>query len=236
MNAQLHIAGVTLTVVMHLGGAAAAGLWGRNIGDGDRARLADAPVVIEAALAIKAPNAPKRVQPQKQQNPKVAPPELQGVSRDADKAPVQPDKQDGKKPPPDFIDPSKTFDKFRDLDLDVDPTEGGEQDVEGSADGSEWGTEAQAKGHEYVGELRGRIEAVWNIPSLEQDTGVALGCVRLAPDGNIVARVLEQKSGIANLDRSVNEALRNASDMERPVPKELTYLTKAGICFAFSNK
>jgi hypothetical protein len=233
----LHIAGVIMTVAVH---AVLASAMVRSSGcaiagrDPQKPPGFDDAEVIEASLAYR--SAAKKRQPQKKKNPMVAPPDVVGVSHDADKVPVppDPDKPD-KPPPPEFIDPKATFNKARDIDLDEAPTESGQDDSheEGSADGSEWGTSADARGDPYVGELKGRIP--WEMPTLERGSGVTWGCVRLAPDGKIVDRELREKSGNANLDRSVEEALRNASDMEQPVPEHLAVLlTEKGICFRFN--
>ena len=93
---------------------------------------------------------------------------------------------------------------------------------------------ADAKGDPYVGELHGRIKTAWKVPSLETRGGVALGCVRLAADGSIDERKLWKPSGNQNLNRSVDQALRDASDMDKPVPSHLTnLLIVQGICFRF---
>ena len=235
---RIHIIGIIVTIVLHGGVGTAVAVWDGHDDEVENPRakfdFTDAQV-IEASLAFKAPEQKKKSrQPQKKKNPMVAPPEVQGVSRDAEKAPVEPKKTE-EKPPPEFVDPTSTFKKARNIDLDMDPTEGGEEDLPGSVDGSEWGTADQAKGDEYVGELHGRIKEFYSVPTLETQAGQALGCVRLTPDGKIAERKLYQPSGIANLDRAVNEALRKASDMERAVPSHLiNLLTKQGICFRFN--
>ena len=61
-----------------------------------------------------------------------------------------------------------------------------------------------------------------------------LGCVKLDKDGKIVDRFVKKKSGNANLDRSVELALKQAPDMTGPVPDDLIDLmTVKGICFRF---
>ena len=58
--------------------------------------------------------------------------------------------------------------------------------------------------------------------------------MRLSESGKIVDRAVKKKSGNANLDRSVQLALKDAPDMEEPVPDELRgLLTEEGICFMF---
>ncbi len=230
---QLQTMGIVVTILLHIGLGSAIAFMDTKDEEKRKVLLSERDdfETIEAALAFKAPEAKKRL-PQKKKNPKVAPPPEVGVSRDADAKPVKRD--DTKPPPPDFVDPTKTFGKVDDIDLSEEPTEGGEDQQVGSPDGSKWGTQAEAKGDPYVGELVGRVYKEWKVPSLEAQTGTAHGCVRLDKDGKIVVRKVERKSGIANLDRSVSEALKNASDMEEPVPEHLfNLLTRKGICIAF---
>jgi hypothetical protein len=230
---SLHVHGVLAAVVFH--GLLGTAVWHYEARDEDeRSRppdFADA-MTIEASLAYLSEKPKPTRQPQKPSNPMVAPTPPPGVSFDADRAPIEPG-PDEPRPPDEFIDPSKTFAKARKFDFDEEPTDGADPET-GSATGSEWGTAAEAKGDPYVGELHGRIKAVWKVPSLETGAGEALGCVRLASEGRIVDRRLWKPSGNANLDRSVDQALRDATDMDVPVPEHLLHLlTKKGICFRF---
>jgi len=230
------MAGIIATVVVHLGVGLAINAAGGD-DDSERPNLA-ARQVIEAGLAYKKTTQKKKRQPQKKKNPKVKPKETVGVSRDADKEPAPKKKDDRKPPPPDFVDPSATLDKFRNIDIDEEPTDVGidpDEEDDGSDEGSEWGTMADAKGDPYVGELAGRIQKAWRRPTLDTGKGEVFGCVTLSAKGRIVDRQLDQKSKNSTLNRSVEEALRNATQMDKPVPKHLKeLLTVKGICFRFT--
>lgn len=229
---RLQILGIIVTVLLHIGLGTALALMEKNDEEEHSLlrELDENVVVIEASLAFKSKDKKSR-QPQKKKAPPPVKPTENLVTRDADAKPAEPDK----KPDPKEVDVEAVLDKHRNVDLSEDGGETGEEVPQlGSPDGSEWGTATEAKGDPYVGEIHGRIKKVWAIPTLETQTGEALGCVRLSPDGKIADRTLWKKSGIANLDRSVNEALRAASDMEEPVPAHLIFLlTKKGICFRF---
>jgi hypothetical protein len=155
---------------------------------------------------------------------------------EAKKAPAEKPKHKIK-PKPDEIDPDSVLDKNRVQDEDLSSTGQDEVPTEGAADGSEWGTERDARGDPYAGELKGRIHSVWTVPSVETEGGTVQGCVKLDADGKIVDRAVKKKSGNANLDRSVELALKQAPDMEEPVPEHLIDLiTVKGICFRFTLK
>jgi hypothetical protein len=97
---------------------------------------------------------------------------------------------------------------------------------------SEWGSERDARGHPYLGELKGRLYSVWQVPW--GPGGDTLGCLKLGPDGKVVDRQVKG-SGNGDLDRSVEEALRTMPEMGQPVPDELLpLLTEKGICFRFA--
>ena len=219
-----------MTVLLHIGLGTALALIEKQ-DEEDRALLSELDkdvVVIEASLAYKSKE--QKRQPQKQKAPDPVAPDENRVTMDADAVPLEPDKKK-----PKDVDVDAVLKSHRDVDLSEGGGETGSEVPQlGSPDGSEWGTDSEAKGDPYVGEIHGRIKKVWAIPTLETETGEALGCVRLDPDGKIADRTVWKKSGIANLDRSVNEALRAATDMDEPVPAHLIFLlTKKGICFRF---
>jgi len=230
--------GVSVTALVHGALAVLFVARGGDAGCGGRAS-ADAAArfenaeTIEAALAFKEVK-PQSNQPQKQRKKKYRP----------DNAPVvhNPDAPE-RPPPPDHkvkvekeeIDIESILEKNRAQNIDLSSTGVDELPKEGSADGSEWGSEREAKGHPYAGELKGRIKSVWQVPALETGGGVAEGCVKLDRSGKIVDRFVKKKSGNANLDRSVETALNEAPDMEDPVPDDLVDLvTVKGICFRFT--
>lgn len=189
---------------------------------------------IEASLAFKKKEIKSR-QPQKRKKKKFKPRVEEAASRDAEKKPEKKEKEEDKlRPEPDEIDFESILDKNRKQDEELSDFGAEEIPQEGAADGSEWGTEVEARGDPYVGELKGRIYAAWKVPTLETGSGAAIGCVRLDEDGKIVERELKQRSKNSNLDRSVELALKESSDMEEPVPSHLVnLLTVKGICFNF---
>src|SRR5690606_6124632 len=115
---------------------------------------------------------------------------------------------------------------------DLSSTGSEEVPVEGSSSGSDWGTEKEAYGHAYVGELKGRIASVLNYPSISSNEGSALGCVYLDEKGRIIDSKSKVTGGGKNPDlrRAVYLALKEAPDMEDPVPPELLWITQRGIC------
>lgn len=188
---------------------------------------------IQASLAFKEVK-PKTKQPQKRKKQKFKQKAEKGASKE-EKLKPKDEKKDKTLPvEPDEVDINSILNKNRKQDEDLSDTGSDEVPVEGSASGSEWGTERDAKGDPYVGELKGRIYDAWKVPALETGTGVALGCVRLDSDGIIVDRELKKRSKNSNLDRSVEVALKESTGMESPVPDHLTaLLTERGICIKF---
>jgi outer membrane biosynthesis protein TonB len=221
-------AGLVALVLSHLGGSAPA----------DAAARFDSAVTIEASLAFKEVK-PQSRQPQKQRKVVAPPPEAPKIDTDP-VVPAEPEKPEEKlkprpKPRPKDVDIDETLDDHRIPDEDFSSTGVDEVPKAGSADGSKWGTEVDAKGHPYAAELKGRIYSVWTVPSLETGNGEAHGCVKLDESGKIVDRQVKKKSGNANLDRSVELALKQAPDMDKPVPDELrSLITVKGICFRFT--
>jgi hypothetical protein len=204
-----------------------------------RESLADEKVQhIQAGLAIKSKSSKgrKTKQPQRETARKVSPTDI-AVARDDQKKPEPKDKK--AKDPLGDIDPESIFDKHRQGAAgEADPTtaEQGsdEESQEGRADGSEWGTMADAVGDPYVGELNGRLHEFWEVPSTVNDPSLeGAGCVQLNASGKIVDRRVE-KSGNATFDAAIERALKKSSDMETPVPDHLQRdLIQRGLCFAF---
>ncbi len=230
--------GLGVTALIHLALIAAListnddGCAGTDANAGEDDSFANAET-IEASLAFKEVK-PKNKQPVKLKKKKFRPDEV-GVSRDPDAKPLDPkDKPDHKRDIlPDEVDIQSVLDANR-TQNDLSETGVDEKPTEGSATGSEWGTEKSAKGHPYAGELKGRIHSVWEVPSLETGSGSALGCVRLNRDGKIIDTKLKKPSKNSNLNRSVRLALKKAPAMEEPVPNDLIdLLTVKGICFRF---
>lgn len=230
VTALLHMA-MVVAFMSQSGDSGCAG--SASAADEDEDRFAKS-TTIEAALAIKEVKREDK-QPVKQKKQKFKP-EERGVSRDETKKPTERKEPEHKVPVlPDEVDPESTFKKNRSQDETLSSTGVDEVPTAGAADGSIWGTERDAKGHKYVGELKGRIHSEWKVPTLETGGGVALGCVRLNDAGKIIDHGFQQRSSNSNLNRSVTLAMRNAPPMETPVPAELKeLLTVKGICFRFS--
>jgi hypothetical protein len=241
VNGKPFVAGVSLTVLLHAALVVVTVTNGESLGCGGgagaEASTFEEAEVIEAALAFKKVS-PKDKQPQKQKMQKYAPVDAPRLSNDATQLPEDKPEDPKIAPTPEEIDPASVLKKNRAQDEDLSSTGVDELPREGADDGSEWGTERDAKGDPYVGELVGRIKSAWAVPTLETGSGTAVGCVRLSRDGSINDRELKNRSGNANVDRSVEEAMISAPAMEKPVPDELVQLlTVRGICinFKFSN-
>jgi hypothetical protein len=235
---ELHFAGLSATFLLHASIVAILLARGEDAGcggggDADAAARFSDSQTIEASLAFKAVE-PKDRQPQKEKKKKYAPDEKAPVVFDPDAGPPPPHPEHEVKVKPDEVDINSVLKKNRGQNPDLSSTGAEEIPKEGSAGGSEWGTEKDAHGSPYAGELKGRIHSAWELPSIEQGTGEVLGCVKLDKDGKIVDRFVKKKSGNANLDRSVELALKQAPDMKEPVPDDMIDLmTVKGICFRF---
>jgi outer membrane biosynthesis protein TonB len=236
---ELHFAGISVTFLLHAAvvvilvsrgdeaGCASGG------GDADAAKRFEDSQTIEASLAFKAVE-PKNKQPQKEKKKKYAADDKAPVIADPDAGPRPEAPEHEVKVKPDEIDIASVLKKNKMQNPDLSSTGADEIPKEGSTSGSEWGTEKDAKGDPYAGELKGHIHSAWELPALEQGTGEVEGCVKLDKNGKIVDRFVKKKSGNANLDRSVEVALRQAPDMKEPVPDHLVDLmTEKGICFRF---
>jgi len=236
---ELHFAGLSVTFLLHAVVVAVLISRGDQAGCGSGGDDADAASrfqdsqTIEASLAFKAVE-PKNKQPQKEKKKKFAPDDNAPVIADADAGPRPEAPEHDIKVRPDEVDIASVLKKNKLQNPDLSSTGAEEIPKEGSASGSEWGTEKDAKGDPYAGELKGRIHSAWELPALEQGTGEVEGCVKLDKNGKIVDRFVKKKSGNANLDRSVEVALKQAPDMTEPVPDDLIDLmTVKGICFRF---
>lgn len=234
---QSIFSGIAATILLHLfvGGLVVVKNDDSGCGGGASAEATDfgKSETIEASLAFKEVK-PKNKQPQKKKKQKFKPQAEDGASKVEELKPKDQKKDLTLRPEADEIDINSILEKNRKQDDDLSESGSDEVPVEGSAAGSEWGTEKMAKGDPYVGELRGRIYSVWQVPALETGVGEALGCVRLNEEGEILDRELKKRSKNSNLDRSVEVALKNAPNMESPVPDKLkTLLTVNGICFKF---
>lgn len=219
-------------------------------GGDDRPKIGQM-VTIEASLAYKS-GGPKVTQPQKKSGRKPPPtptPETNPVSRDENQEPVEtkpdpPEKQEEE----DF---AKQFEKFRDERQQED--EGGEEAGDGSEsgrpggafDGSEHGFAEVNKGDPYLRELAAQAHGFWNVPTLEQGSGQAAGCVRLGENGRILDSELGRDLDLpgakspqnATVDAAVKRALKQLTELRaseaKPVPAHLMEATTQWICFNF---
>ena len=183
--------------------------------------------VIDAALVEKAPA--QVVQPQKKfRTPDPVKPE--GVSHDENAKPVDKPKDD----PKDDIDIDKVLNRNRDDDddLDVGPTT---QPVVGAFDGDEQGWGDETRGDPYLGALKSDLLRSWEYPEILSEVGTPVGCIHLEPDGTIPEFALREQSGNAELDDSVERALKELQKKRekdpKPVPAHLVPKTRKWICY-----
>lgn len=187
--------------------------------------------VIEASIAY------KKAEPEKQpQKKKRAPVEkkVEGVSRDEKKEPVE-DEKDEPKAKPDDVDPLKDFRRENtDEDLDI----GKPVDDPGVFDpDAPIGWAEETKGDPYFRELIKQLRDGWSYPELLGADGVPVGCMRLERDGRVSDTLFKQQSGNAELDDSVERALKALEKARKddppPVPSHLLKHTTRWICFKF---
>lgn len=235
-----HISGAITTALVHV--AVALFVFGLSDRSGCRNAGAERPkltmTTIEASLAYKSNTRSK--QPQKRTRLPQPTAQPDGVSRDENR-PVEPDK---KKPAETEEDYSKQFEKYRqqrqnnDDDVDIDDDDKNAPRPGGEFNGSEHGFAEVSKGDPYMQELAKDVYSGWEVPTLEQGNGAAIGCVRLTSDGKIIDSQLETKSGNANIDRSVKLALTSLQEQrnKKPVavPRHLMEITAQWTCFKFN--
>ena len=203
---------------------------------------------IEAGLAFRKKSAQgqkKSRLPQKKFDRAVKAPDGPTLTRDDTvKPPKEKTDKDSEPPPPDMIDPSSVFDKYRNLDTPGKEALVGEgtsdDSQEGTDEGSDYGTLEDAEGHPYVGELVGRLTTNPDpeIPSLvPKGTGlVARVCLRMASDGRIASLEMpdEMKSSNSRFNSAVYKRARETSGMPTPVPNDLNdLLVERGICIGY---
>jgi outer membrane biosynthesis protein TonB len=228
-NGQMH--GVALVGTLALAGS----VFGTTLYMAGAAEARHVPplkdmITIEASLARKAV---KQRQPQKQRKapePEVKP---EGVSRDENKKPVEPPKQEpkpSKDAPPDIS-------KFR-RSIDDDAQPGGKPATEiGQFDGSDKGFAPINAGNPYWQQLVAEFHQVWEIPQISKVKGAAVGCFHIAPDGKIAATKFDAPSGDDTLDDSVQRAMKATqkarNDKPQPVPTEQLGVIRKWVCFRF---
>ena len=185
--------------------------------------------VIEASIAY------KKAEPQKQPQKKKRAAEekiLEGVSRDENKIP---EKKDEPKSKIDDDDPLKDIRRPNtDEDLDV----GKVVDDPGVFDpDAKPGWAEETKGDPYFQQLLQQLRDGWEYPELLQAQGVPVGCMRLERDGRVTDTLFKEKSGNAELDDSVERALKNLEKVRKDdppaVPDHLLKHTTRWLCFKF---
>lgn len=193
--------------------------------------------VIDAALA----ELPKKPQKQPQKKFRAPDPEVkpEGVSRDEQAKPI--DHPDEPKKPADKV---PNLDDFRRPSPDDDDQPVGKPDEQpaGAFDGSEFGFGDETRGDPYLGALKADLLRGWEYPEILSDVGTPVGCIHIEPDGAIEEWELREKSGNAELDDSVERALRdlqklrNQADAKKPVPAHLIPKTRKWICYRMKVK
>jgi hypothetical protein len=240
---RAHALGASVTLVLHLAIVGTI-VFMNEIDRGHTQKIEAEPQAIEAGLAIKkkAQEGKKSALPQKEVAAKVKPPDVEGVAHNANQVP--PEKKPEKKrdvAPPEATDATSVFDKYRHVDTGA--TSGGEHsdtNQQGDENGSEFGTLEKAKGDPYVGELIGRMTKDFVVPTLVTDTSLKTwGCVKLDENGKIVDREIdkEHKSRSHAFNSAVEERLKEATDMDKPVPSHLKHLlVEQGACATYTSQ
>jgi outer membrane biosynthesis protein TonB len=187
---------------------------------------------VEASLAYKK-TSPQQKQPQKQRQ--APPPETkpQGVSRDETRLP-DPAKPDDPAKPVDQPQ-ARPDDGPATMPTDDEPI-GEPTEDRGEFDGSEFGNADVSSGDEYYQQLLADMR--WEFPELLKGEGTPVGCIHIERDGTIPEIKLYQPSGNAELDDSVERALKNVKkardDKPVPVPERLHRQITRWICFKFA--
>jgi hypothetical protein len=229
-SVQLHVySGIGTFVTMVAVGVAV--VWAQSKTDDEDEKKKDPYAdmeVIDAALAEKAPEEiVQPVKPTRQPTP-VKP---EGVIREADTQPVT-KPEDVKKDGVPSIDDILKKNRDDDDDLEEGPVT---MPVVGKFDGSEDGFGDETRGDPYLGALKSDLLRGWEYPEILSDVGTPVGCIHLEPDGTIPEVVLREKSGNAELDDSVERAMRDLKkkrDTEpKPVPAHLIPKTRKWICY-----
>jgi len=218
---------------------------GREASAGPDLNLADMES-IEAELAMKSEEAPK--QPQK---PKSAPVPLEdeAVGGDAKAAPetCKTDAQcaQGKvcresqcvrsKPNATDVPPDLTKFKHR---TDDDEEPGNSTPIQlGAFDGDEFGWASGTKGDPFYIQLVKDLREGWEYPKILSDQGSAMGCFRIAPNGEISDTQVKEKSGNSELDDSVERAMISLKKRRSEHPIQVpTHLLNKGdfLCLRFN--
>lgn len=188
--------------------------------------------VIEASIAYR--KAAPQKQPQKKRRAPVEE-KVEGVSRDETKVPDEKKKDEPARKPDENVPDWKKYQRDdQDEDLDV----GQPVDDPGVFDpDAPVGWAEETKGDPYFRQLIADLREGWNYPELLGAEGVPVGCLRLEKNGSVSDTLFKQKSGNAELDDSVERALKalekKRKDDPPPVPSHLLKHTTRWICFKF---
>jgi hypothetical protein len=185
--------------------------------------------VIEASIAY------KKAEPEKQPQKKKRAAEekvVEGVSRDENKVPEKKDEPTSK------IDDDDPLKDFRRPDQDEDLDVGKVVDDPGIFDpDAPIGWAEETKGDPYFQKLIQQLREGWEYPELLKAEGVPVGCMRLEKDGRVSDTLFKEKSGNAELDDSVERALKLLEKVRKDdppaVPEHLLKHTTRWICFKF---
>lgn len=199
------------------------------------ARPLEAPIlkdqqVIEATIAY-------RKTPQKQPQKKTAPPPVEkpeGVSRDENKKPVEPKKEEKK--PQAKPDPNNPFGEFTRHSDDTGPQT--QPDI-GDFNGSEKGFAPESKGDPFFGRLRADMN--FTFPEIAKAASTPIGCIHLQPDGRIKDITFDPPIGVTGdgdlqiaAEKALGELKKTRAANPEPVPTHLLSITSKWLCFKFS--
>ena len=229
----------SLGTIVAAGLVMAAVLWADREADAaTRKNPLDDMEVIDAALAELPPE--PNTQVKKPVRPPPPPEEPQGVSHD-DKAKPVLDRPDKPRPPPPPDDPTDLLDKYRRDNQDDDLAVGKPVDQpQGAFDGDKRGFGDETRGDKFLGALKADLVRGWEYPEILDDVGTPVGCIHMEPDGKIPEIKLYEKSGNAELDDSVERALKKLqtlrNDEPELVPTHLLPRTRQWICYRMKVK
>ena len=215
-----------------------AGLGAGLYGFSGEAKADPAAPVLEDLEAIEASIATRKKPaklPQKRTQEAPPEPQVDKVSREADRLPDPP-----KEKPPDDpkIDPSDPLKNVKRREVEDDMPVGPQTDDVGAFNENERGFADETKGHPFFQRVARDINDTWEFPKILSATNAAVGCLHITGDGKIAKTKLE-KSGDSQLDQSVEEALRKVeakrNNKPEPVPTDIVKLaTTRWICFKFN--
>jgi hypothetical protein len=189
---------------------------------------------IEASLARYSKPKPKPRLPEKQRQEPPPEPQVDKVSRTADRMQDQPTKPDEPK-----IDPNDPLKNVRRREVDTDDPVGKPPEGAGSFDEADHGFDEETRGDPFVGRVKRDIQAAWELPAILSATNAAVACLHITADGKIAKTKLKNGSGDSQYDQSLEEALKKVetkrNNNPEPVPpNSVKLVTTQWICFKFN--